>query len=340
QKRSLVNVKIPWVRNPVLDSVVSRDVELKAASTIVSLIGSHPNSYLPIHRIIKFRGQFGLPSDLKLSTFLRRYPSIFEEFYRPDSAGTPVPCYKLSSPASEIYVEEQHLLFQDCYVDILNRLQKLLMLTKQKLLPLQTIDQLRFDLGLPLDYMDKFVNARPDLFGLVELPDGREGVKLLYRDDSLAVSHLESKRWRSDDEEQPLAFPIVFTRGFGLKKKSMEWLHDWQKLIYTSPYADASHLDPRTDVSEKRIVGVFHELVQLTILKKMERKNVSNLRRPLGLPYKFSKVFGRHPWIFYISMKGDTQTVVLREGYDDRGKLIENHPLAGIRNKYASMMTR
>ncbi|WRX22242.1 Plant organelle RNA recognition domain - like 10 [Theobroma cacao] len=136
-----------------------------------------------------------------------------------------------------------------------------------------------------------------------------------------------------------LAFPIGFTRGFGLKRKCVEWLKEWQKPPYTSLYADASHLDPRTDVSEKRIVGVFHELLHLTIEKKTERQNVSNLLKPLSLPQKFTKVFERHPGIFYISKRCDTQTVVLREAYDCQ-RLIHRHPLVDIRERFASMMRK
>ncbi|KAK4768667.1 hypothetical protein SAY87_003808 [Trapa incisa] len=117
----------------------------------------------------------------------------------------------------------------------------------------------------------------------------------------------------------------------------MEWLEEWQMLPYTSPYSDGSHLDPRTDESEKRIVGVFHELLHLTVGKKIERKNVSNLRRPLSLPHKFTKVFERHPGIFYISKKSDTQTVILREAYD-RYNLAHKHPLGEFREKLASVM--
>ncbi|XVF37820.1 hypothetical protein REPUB_Repub20aG0043800 [Reevesia pubescens] len=80
--------------------------------------------------------------------------------------------------------------------------------------------------------------------------------------------------------------------------------------LYTSSYADASHLDPRTDVSEKRIVGVFHELLLLTIQKKTERKNMSG-----------------------------TQAVVLREAYDC-GRLIQRQPLVDIRERFASMMRK
>ncbi|KAG5542082.1 hypothetical protein RHGRI_021812 [Rhododendron griersonianum] len=110
----------------------------------------------------------------------------------------------------------------------------------------------------------------------------------------------------------------------------MQWLEEWQRLPYTSPYLDASHLDPRTDRSEKRIVGVFHEFLHLTIQKKTGQKNVSNLRKPLDLPQKFTKVFERHPGIFYVSKKSDTQTVVFREAYD-RQQLIQKHPLVDIR---------
>lgn len=211
------------------------------------------------------------------------------------------------------------------------------MLTRERLLPLQTIEQLWWDLGLPFDYEDSFLKKNPELFSYVKLPDDRVGLKLLVWDDHLAVSHLESRNSNNLGKNEALTFPIGFTRGFGLKKKWMEWLNEWQKLPYTSPYVDASHLDPRTDVSEKRVVGVFHELLHLTILKKIERKNVSNMRSPLAMPQKFTKAFERHPEIFYISKKGATQTVVLREAYD-RGQMIEKHPLAEIRDKYASMM--
>ncbi|XP_051137350.1 protein WHAT'S THIS FACTOR 9, mitochondrial-like [Andrographis paniculata] len=337
QNRNLVNVKLKWVKDSVLDSAVSADIGLKATCTLVSLIGSRHDRALPIHRLSKYRRQLGLPGDLKLTTFIRQYPSIFHEFYSPDSGGTPLPWYKLTLEASDLYRQETIAVYDDCYGDILRRLQKLLMLTKDRLLPLQTIDQLRWDLGLPYDYERKIVANHSDLFDFVDLPDGRRGVKLLAWDDSLAVSCLASRNSNLAQKDGALEFPVGFPRGFGLKRKCVEWLNEWQKLPYTSPYVDASHLDRRTDVSEKRIVGVFHELLHLTILRKMERKNVSNMRTPLSMPQKFTKLFERHPGIFYISKKGGVQTVVLREAYD-HGKLVEKHPLIDVRAKYAIAM--
>ncbi|KAG9157512.1 hypothetical protein Leryth_010358 [Lithospermum erythrorhizon] len=336
QTRSLVNIKLKLVKDPVLDNVVAGGWELKATCILVSMIASDPCHCLPIYRLNRRIGQLGIPNDIKVATFIRRYPNIFEELSCLDSAGTPVPWFKLT-PEAEMLHQEEGSVMQSCYVDVVQRLQKFLMLTKSRILPLQTIDQLKWDLGLPHDYSETLIKNHPNLFSLVRLPDDRDGLKLVKWDWSLAVSHLEKSS--AKENRTRLAFPIGFMRGFGLKRKCMKWLEEWQMLPYTSPYVDASHLDPRTDVSEKRSVGVFHELLHLTIQKKTERSNVSNLRKPLALPQKFTKVFERHPGIFYISRKGDTQTVVLREAYD-RDRLIEKHPLAEIRDKYATMMRK
>uniref|UniRef100_A0A803QF66 PORR domain-containing protein n=1 Tax=Cannabis sativa TaxID=3483 RepID=A0A803QF66_CANSA len=342
QKFSLVNVKLKWVKDATLDDVVTFDKDLKAASTLVTLISSSPQRKLPIYHLVCHRGQLGLPIDLKLSTFIRRYPSIFLESHVLDTGGTRVPCFSLTREAQELRDEELHV-FELNQSDLLSRLRKLFMLTRNLSLPLQTIDQLRWDFGLPYDYRLTFIPRHLDMFSFVKLPDKRDGLKHKIWDDELAVSELvrnsASQQIEEDMKSGCLAFPIGFTRGFGLKRKCMEWLKEWQSLPYTSPYIDASHLDPRTDVSEKRVVGVFHELLHLTLQKKTERKNVSNLRKPLALPQKFTRAFERHPGIFYISKKCDTQTVILREAYDG-GKLLHRHrhPLLEIREKFAGML--
>ncbi|XVF29296.1 hypothetical protein REPUB_Repub15cG0108900 [Reevesia pubescens] len=339
QSFSLVNVKLKWVKDKSLDAVIAGERDLRAACNLVSILSSARNCCLPIYHLSQHRGQLGLPHDIKLSTFIRRNPTIFHESHVFDSAGTRVPCFELTPEALNLYHKELGVI-QESMKDLLDRLCKLLMLTRDRTLPLQTIDQLKWDLGLPYDYCDNLIPHYADLFSLVRLPDDRIGLKLLTWDDTLAVSQLEKNTVLQTEEDLKnncLAFPIRFTRGFGLKRKCMEWLKEWQKLPYTSPYADASNLDPRTDVSEKRIVGVFHELLHLTIQKKTERQNVSNLRKPLSLPQKFTKVFERHPGIFYISKMSDTQTVILREAYDCQ-QLIQRHPLVDIRDRFASMM--
>ncbi|XP_052173584.1 protein WHAT'S THIS FACTOR 9, mitochondrial [Diospyros lotus] len=339
QKFTLVNVKLKSVKDRVLDAVVAGERDLRAVCTIVSIIVSNPQCCVPVYHLSRSRGQLGVTHDHRLSTLVRRYPNIFNEFHVPDSGGTPVPWFCLTPEALKLHQEEL-IIRQKCRKDLLDRLCKLLMLTKERTLPLQTIDQLKWDMGLPYDYEHSFIPNHPQLFSLCHLSDDRIGLRLLMWDDLLTISELQknaASEKKKDMENGCLSFPIRFTRGFGLKRKCMEWLEEWQSLPYTSPYSDASHLDPRTDISEKRIVGVFHELLHLTLEKKTERKNVSNLRKPLALPQKFTKVFERHPGIFYISKKCDTQTVVLREAYDGQF-LLQKHPLVDIREKYSKMM--
>ncbi|KAL5707600.1 hypothetical protein ACHQM5_018488 [Ranunculus cassubicifolius] len=302
QTSTLVNIKLKWVKDRVLDEVVARERDLKPVCHLVSIISSASNHCLPIYHLSRHRRQLGLPEELKLATLLRRYPSLFHE-YTVNSKGGTVPWFELTDEAIRLRREE-------CRVARENE-----------------------NLGLPYDYDNSLVPLQSQIFSLVTLHDERIGLKLLVWDDSLAISHLEKNAIGGE----PLSFPIGFTRGFGLKKKCMLWLDEWQRLPYTSPYANASHLDSRTDVSEKRIVGVFHELLNLMIHKKTERKNMSNLRKRLGLPQKFTKVFGRHPGIFYISQKCSTHTIILREAYD-RHELRNKHPLVGIREKYARVM--
>ncbi|ONK58716.1 uncharacterized protein A4U43_C09F15930 [Asparagus officinalis] len=162
-------------------------------------------------------------------------------------------------------------------------------------------------------------------------------LRLLTWDPLLAVSELQ-RRSENGDKDSNLAFPISFPRGFGLKRKCAEWLRAVARRAYTSRVPRALRLDRRRTEAEKRVVGVFHEMLHLMVGKKTERRNVSNMRKMLGLPQKFTKVFERHPGIFYISQKLGTHTVVLREGYGGGRELIEKHPVVGVREKYLELM--
>ncbi|RRT38465.1 hypothetical protein B296_00040049 [Ensete ventricosum] len=332
QRATLVNVKVKWVKDRPLDWVVSRERHLRPAIHLVHLISSQPRGRATLRDLALCRRHFALPH-ANIAAFLRRFPTVFRE--SADPGGTDDPWFSLSDDALRLRRMEIGTL-ADAEQDLVDRLRRLLMLTADRSLPLHAVDHLRWDMGLPSDYQLSFVPRHPDFFELVRRPgDERIWLKLVSWDPGLAVSELRKSASSADGD--CLAFPVSFTRGFGLKKKCVAWLREWQTLPYTSPYADASSLDSRTDVSEKRIVGVFHELLHLTIAKKTRRRNVSNLRKPLGLPFKFTKVFERHPGIFYLSQKLATETVVLREAYDGSELLIK-HPLQGIREKYLALL--
>lgn len=134
-----------------------------------------------------------------------------------------------------------------------------------------------------------------------------------------------------------LQFPMSFPRGYGAQKKVKEWMDEFQKLPYISPYEDSRGIDPNSELMEKRVVGVLHEFLGLTIYKKTKRNYLRSLRDELNLPHRFTRIFTRYPGIFYLSLKCKTTTVALREGYQ-RGRLVDPHPLARHRDKLYYVM--
>ncbi|KAE8731867.1 F-box protein CPR30 [Hibiscus syriacus] len=192
QSFSLVNVKFKWVKVKALDAVIDGERDLRAACNLVSILSSF-SKWLSPH----------LPS----------FPT--------SRASTCVPCFELTLEALNLHYEELDIIRENA-MDLINRLRKLLMLSKDRTLPLQTIDQLKWDLGLPYDYCDSLIPNYTYMFSLFRLPGDRIGLKLLSWDDTLAVSQLEknvSLQTEDDLKNSCLAFPMRFTRGFWTKEK-------------------------------------------------------------------------------------------------------------------------
>ncbi|KAF0891943.1 hypothetical protein E2562_011331 [Oryza meyeriana var. granulata] len=331
QRATLVNVKLKWVKDRALDAAVSRERHLRAAHHLLDLVSSRSGHRMSLPELLddrSVRKAFGCADGV--DALLGKYHTLFAL-----RRGGGV---SLTDAALDLRRREVDCLIES-EPDLVSRLRRLLMLTLPRSLPLHTVDLLRWDLGLPRDYRASILRRYPEHFSL-EQPEGDERVwlRLLSWDNGLAVSELEKSAGISDTTCLP--FPVSFTKGFGLRSKCVNWLREWQALPYTSPYADPSGLDRRTDVSEKRNVGVFHELLHLTVAKRTERHNVSNMRKLLAMPQKFTKVFERHPGIFYLSRVLGTQTVVLREAYGGGSLLLDKHahPLVAIREEYATVM--
>ena len=112
---------------------------LKATCTLVSIISSNPHGGFPIYRLSHHRG-----------------------------GGTHVPWFRFTPEALNFHHEALNVL-QHNEMNLLNRLRKLLMLTNERMLPLQTIDQLKWDLGLSYGYCHSLVSSCPELFSMVHL---------------------------------------------------------------------------------------------------------------------------------------------------------------------------
>ncbi|KAM1184688.1 hypothetical protein ACFX13_014373 [Malus domestica] len=341
QRRGITKVRLKWVKNRSIDHVIETETDLKAACLLKDAIKRSPTGFLTAKSFADWQKLLGLT--VPVLRFLRRYPTLFQEF--PHARYANLPCFKLTDTALLLDSQEQSI-HKTHESDTVERLCRVLMMTKSKTLPLQSLYPLKWDLGLPDGFEKVLVPKYPDCFRIVKASNGVGCLKAIQWPKEYAVSELQRSREVGDlgDEYRQfkrgqtlLAFPMNFPRGYGGQKKVRAWMEEFQKLPYISPYEDSRHIDPKSDLMEKRVVGVLHEFLSLTLHKKTKRNYLRSLREELNLPHKFTRIFTRYPGIFYLSLKCKTTTVSLREGYH-RGKLVNPHPLTSLREKFYYVM--
>ncbi|XP_021773160.1 protein ROOT PRIMORDIUM DEFECTIVE 1-like [Chenopodium quinoa] len=335
RKLSYVNVYMKWKKNRSYDSIetIYRSPELKPLISLKNSIAQAPSGCIPISDVSK-RGLV-LDVPIKVAKFLRRYPSVFEEFVGPQYN---LPWFRLTPKAMEIDVEEK-AIYEDYKSDLQLRLKKLILMTREQRLPLRIIQGVQWYLGLP----DNFLK-NPDInldssFRFVEMENGDRGLAVEGEEKMMSIlqKNAVQRGLSNGGWMEPIPFPLFPSRGLRLKRKISAWLDEFQKLPYVSPYEDFSHLSPDSDIAEKRVVGVLHELLCLFVENAAPRKKLLCLKKFLSLPQKFHKAFERHPHMFYLSMKAHTCTAILKEAYEDEAA-IERHPLFTVRKRYIELM--
>ncbi|PON83931.1 Plant organelle RNA recognition domain containing protein [Trema orientale] len=342
--RTFVDARVKWVRDPYLDFAVEREKNLKQAISFKHQILSDPSRSLPLSLASLLKPRLDLSTTA--SNFFRKYPSFFSLFQ--PSPGLP-PRVKLTRQALSLHREESAIhTSQPHRDDAVGRLARLLMLTGSARLPIYVIERLKWDLGLPHNFMAALVIDFPDYFQVCEVEDPSTGRKELALEivswrKELAVSELERRALNDDgpsgNRTKRIAFPMVFPKGYELVKKVKDWVEEWQRLPYISPYENGFHLSQNSDQAEKWTVAVLHELLWLMVSKKTERDNLFCLGEYLGFGSTFKKALVHHPGIFYLSNKIRTQTVLLREAYR-KDFLLEKHPLMGMRYRYIHLLNK
>ncbi|KAG8367970.1 hypothetical protein BUALT_Bualt16G0128000 [Buddleja alternifolia] len=345
QYRTIAKVRLKWVKNRSLDHIIDVQTDVKAACLIKDAIVRSSTGYLTSKSLSDSQKLLGLT--VPTLRFVRRYPTLFEEYPHPKYPS--LACFRLSQ-MGKMMQEMEMRVFEECEGDIVERLCRVLMMTRNKMLPLQSLHPLKWDLGLPDDFDRNLIKKYPDHFQVVKETNGLNCLKLVKWREEFAVSMLQKINERSIGGDvdgrrasvsgigkAALEFPMSFPRGYGAQKKVKAWMDEFQKLPYISPYEDSRGIDPNSELMEKRVVGVLHEFLGLTIYKKTKRNYLRCLREEFNLPHKFTRIFTRYPGIFYLSLKCKTTTVALREGYR-RGRLVDPHPLARHRDKLNYVM--
>ncbi|XP_024975214.1 protein ROOT PRIMORDIUM DEFECTIVE 1-like [Cynara cardunculus var. scolymus] len=280
--------------------------------------------------------------NVPIGGFLRKYPHVFDVFTHPIKRNI---CCKLTSKMTMLLQEESNVI-RDMELDNVRRIKKLLMISVTGTLHIHALRLIRRELGLPEDFRESILAKYSSEFELVDL----EIVKLINRDgvdEGLKVAEVEKwrereyrEKWLSEFETK-YAFPINFPTGFKIIAGFKGKLKDWQRLPYVKPYERKEVFRASTcggiEQFEKRAVGILHELLSLTVEKMVEVERLAHFRRDFGIPVNLRELILKHPGIFYISTRGSTQMLFLREAYR-KDYLVSPNPVYVVRRKMLDLI--
>ncbi|KAK1437114.1 hypothetical protein QVD17_02899 [Tagetes erecta] len=338
QKHNYTDVYMKWKKDSYLDSIepIHKSIELKPIIALKNRIVSSPEACIPISDVSKKGLQLDIP--IKVARFLRLYPSVFQEFVGPKYN---LPWFRLTAEAAVLNDQEQ-AVYRDFRGELEERLKKFVLLSVENRLPLKIVQGMLWYLGLPDGYLRELEGNIGGCFEVVEMGDGLKGLSVVETGKEEKIwSVVQRNAFRSgvynDGTMEAVSIPLFPSKGLRLRTKILDWLDGFQKLPYVSPYEKFLDFDPGSEMAEKRVVGLLHELLSLFVEHSAERKKLLCLRKYLGLPQKVHKVFERHPHVFYLSLRNKTCTAILKEAYYD-GTAIEPHPLAEVRKKYIDLV--
>ncbi|GLJ49555.1 hypothetical protein SUGI_1051040 [Cryptomeria japonica] len=355
------SLKVKWRRDYGMDEAIKNDKRWRLCDKIVREVLKEPGHVIPLRYLEKRRERLHLP--YKVQTFLKQYPGLFEMYMdRIKPKTQPVPFLRISDRLAQ-FLEEEKRIKNDNELLLIDRLKRILMLTQHKCLSVQKLADVKRDFGFPEDLISTLSSKYPNLFRVVHDDDNGltpPYVQLVSSDLSNAnntplsavemmaqeESHntpLSAVEMRAQEESlktgRPYtpAFSVRLPPGMVLKKGMMEWTRNWMECPYISPYVDSTHLDPALPEMEKRTVGVLHEVLSLTVLRRMAVPTLGKFCNDFRLPNAYTKIFTRHPGIFYLCHKGGIETIMLREAYD-RADLIDKDPLLLIKEKFCELL--
>ncbi|XP_078437187.1 protein WHAT'S THIS FACTOR 1 homolog, chloroplastic-like [Wolffia australiana] len=217
---------------------------------------------------------------------------------------------------------------------LVRNLSKLLMMSLDCCLPMSKIELLREDLGLPADYSNSLLPRYPSSFSRRAI-DGQDCLCLESWDSSAAITAREERLSKTG----PFSFQLSYPAGFRPNRRYLEEVAKWQKMEFPSPYLSARSFSPATPAARKRAVAVLHEVLSLTMEKRLSSDKLDAFHDEYQLPCKLLLCLVKNHGMFYITNKGGRSTVFLKEGYVGR-HLRDKCPLLRFYDRFLALSGR
>lgn len=313
----------------------------KIASKVLFLMETlkkEPEMIISVRSLEQYRRQISLPKPHKVSDFIRKSPKLFE-LYK-DHRGV---LWCGMTKLAEDLIEEEERILEENEDNAAEYVTRFLMMSVDKLLPLDKIAHFRRAFGLPVDFRTNWVHKYPQQFKAVKNEDEPEYLKLVNWNPAWAITELEKKAMGITESPAhspgllSLPFPLKFPPNYKKVYRYGGKIEHFQKRCYLSPYADARGLKAGSLEFDKRAVAVMHELLSFTIEKRLVTDHLTHFRRELQMPQKLMRLLLKHIGIFYVSERGKRFSVFLTEAYEG-SELIEKCPLVLWKEKVQSLI--
>nr|KYP55306.1 hypothetical protein KK1_001515 [Cajanus cajan] len=280
---------------------------------------------------------------------IQKHPSVFRVTGTPPSVSLTPRAHRLAHQEACARASMEPLL--------VTNLRKLLMLCVDCRLPLHTVELIGPELGLPQDFNHCLIAKYPQFFAVRRF--GRRDCLVLEDwDSTLAVTARETRlaqegvvKLKTDGDQKkvkisrdgnyvgPFAFKMNFPSGFRPNVGFLEQLERWQKLEFPSPYLNARRFNATDPKARKRVVAVIHELLSLTMEKRMTSAQLDAFHAECLLPSQLLLCLIKHQGIFYLTNKGVRSTVFLKDAYLG-SNLVDKCPLLQFYDKFMALCGR
>lgn len=312
-------------KDPDLESALSRNRRWMVNNQIKYIILRCPDQVASIDYLQKKFKSLDLQG--KALNWLKKYPCCFEVYRENDEY-----LCRLTKPMKFLVEEEESVkdLQEPVFVE---RLAKLLMMSKNQRLNVSKVNELKRNFGFPDDYLLRIVPKHTDMFRVVNYTGRRSSmdIELISWNPDFAVSAVElSAKQMGCEPCFSCSLPTTWV-------KSWERFLEFNSTPYISPYSDCSSMVDGSVEMNKRNVALVHELLSLTLWKKLSIAKLGHFKREFNFPEKLNVLLLKHPAIFYVSNKYKIYTVLLREAYNG-SELIEKDPLVVVKNKFGELM--
>nr|XP_027094928.1 protein WHAT'S THIS FACTOR 1 homolog, chloroplastic-like [Coffea arabica]XP_027094929.1 protein WHAT'S THIS FACTOR 1 homolog, chloroplastic-like [Coffea arabica] len=312
-------------KDPDLESALSRNRRWIVNNQIKNVLLRCPNQVASVKFLQKKFKTLDLQGNAL--NWLKKYPCCFEVYLENDEQ------YCRLTKQMMALVDEEECLKDMQEPVFAERLAKLLMISSNQRLNVMKLNELKRNFGFPDDYLIRIVPKYPELFRVVNYTGRRSSMEIELKtwNPNLAVSAIEKIALK---EGRPPGFSCSLPSSW---VKSWERFEEFNSTPYISPYTDPGSLVEGSKEMDKRIVGLVHELLSLTLWKKLSILKLSHFRKEFCLPEKLNVLLLKHPGVFYVSNKYQIYTVLLREGYSG-SELIDKDPAVIVKDKFGELM--